>query len=225
MYEFTNCISYTLTLHDSCTVDIHIHSTSVLPNHLTKRGKMDDREEVDSYTQFSTLVDFVFDRIKHVFNEGISVLDVDGFTLVNKKVVLVGNLEDGQGLSRVVGCKANTAEIGACPLDNAKSYRFMSSQYFLGFVNNLPRDHPEKLKWKEEFKGDPVFAAIADKPPDEKCTTAKAKEIQREYARNGNDRNKKTCSFPYENVFARHINRYKCLSHTPTVDVSYIFDE
>ena len=88
---------------------------------------MDDREEVDSYSQFSTLIDFVFHRIQHLFNHGFEIVNEAGVT-VTKKVVLVGNVEDGQGMSRVVGCKSNTAEYGACPLDNVKSYRFMSSQ-------------------------------------------------------------------------------------------------
>ena len=179
----------------------------VLPGNLTKRGKMDDREELDAYTQFSNLVDFVMERIKHIFNAGIEVWDAHNEKFTTIQLVLVGNLEDGQGLSRVVGCKSNTSGKGACPLCKKESFRFLKSQYFLGCVNNLPIGHIEKQLWMSEFAGVPLLSSIAQMPPDEKCTTSFAREEQRSFAANPNEINKKNCFFPYENVFARHINR------------------
>jgi hypothetical protein len=104
----------------------------VLPQKRQPRGKKDKRKKVQGHQHFFDLVDFVLEQNRGLFDNGFEVYDAHLGRFVTRKLLLTRNIEDGQGLSRVCGCKGNAAQNGACPYCMQKSTRVGNSCRFPG---------------------------------------------------------------------------------------------
>lgn len=195
----------------------------VLPQKNQKRGKMDHREKVESHKQFFDLVDFVLTKIGHLFRDGFDVYDSHLRKVVNRKLLLVRNIEDGQGLSRVCGCKGNGASIGACPYCQQKSYRIGHSARFLGkkklffridfdtvgigAVTFLDDNDNERKAWAAEYKDSHLkFIASNDQPV--KMTLCRALSSVAQCESDPRQEIRKNMPYDKRNVFHKHFPDY-----------------